>query len=155
MASPERVARLLQAALENVGIKTELRLLPQRQFRQAVKAGEHDLAVSGWLGDTADPDNFLYVLFHSDNATQGAANNISFFRDQPVDRLLNDARGVTEQAGRTLLYRAAQERITELAPWVPLAHSDYVVAARKEIVNVVLSPLGHPVYSMLAREGSR
>jgi peptide/nickel transport system substrate-binding protein len=155
MTSPERVARLLQAALDNVGIKTELRLLPHRQFRQAVQAGEHDLAVSGWLGDTADPDNFLYVLFHSDNALPGSAHNISFFRDQPIDRMLADARGVTDQAGRALIYRAAQERIAELAPWVPIAHSDYVVAVRKEIVNVVLSPLGHPVYSKLAREGHR
>lgn len=155
MPSPERVARFLQAALENVGLKIDLKLQPYAQHNESVKRGEHDLAVFGWLGDTGDPDNFLYVLFHSDNAVRGSANNIAFYRDPLVDQMLTEAQGVTDQASRAELYRRAQERIAELAPWVPLAHSRYVVAARKEIANVLLSPLGHLVYSNIAREGRR
>jgi peptide/nickel transport system substrate-binding protein len=155
MTSPERVARFLQASLGNVGIKVELRLQPYAQHRTSVQAGEHDMAIFGWQGDTGDPDNFLYVLFHSTHAELGSANNISFLRDPIVDRLLLDARGVTDQASRARLYRAAQERIADLVPWVPIAHSEYVVAARKEIMNVKLSPLGHLVYSRIAREGQR
>ncbi len=45
--------------------------------------------------------------------------------------------------GRAGLYRLVQERLVDLVPWVPLAHSEYV-SARKELGNVVLSPLGHP-----------
>jgi peptide/nickel transport system substrate-binding protein len=153
MTSPERIAHFLQVALQNVGLKIELRLQPYAEHRASVAAGEHDLALFGWQGDTGDPDNFLYVLFHSDNAVVGSAQNIAFFRDEIVDRQLSEAQGVTDQQRRTALYRAVQERIGDLAPWVPLAHSEYVVATRKEIVNVVLSPLGHPVYSMIGREG--
>ncbi len=155
MTSPERVARLLQAALGNIGIRVELRLLPYAQFRAAVQAGEHDLALFGWLGDTGDPDNFLYVLFHSEKAVAGSARNIAFFRDPLVDRLLIEAQGVTDQASRAGIYRAVQERIADDVPWVPIAHSEHVVAARKDIVNVVLSPLGHLVYAVIAREGRR
>jgi peptide/nickel transport system substrate-binding protein len=155
MTSPERVGRFLQASLGAVGIKIELRLQPYPQFRASVQAGEHDLALFGWLGDTGDPDNFLYVLFHSDNAVVGAATNIAFFRDREVDRLLIEAQGVTDQGERTRLYRAVQERIADEVPWVPIAHSEYVVATRKEIVNVVLSPLGRLVYAAMAREGAR
>jgi peptide/nickel transport system substrate-binding protein len=153
MTSPERVARFLQAALANVGIKTELRMQPYAEHIASVRSAEHDLALFGWLGDTGDPDNFLYVLFHSDNATLGSAHNIAFLRDPVIDQLLIQAQGVTDQASRTRLYRAAQERIAELVPWVPIAHSEYVVAARRDVTNVVLSPLGHLVYSKIAREG--
>jgi peptide/nickel transport system substrate-binding protein len=155
MTSPERVARFLQAALENVGMKIDLKLQPYAAHNESMQKGEHDLAVFGWLGDTGDPDNFLYVLFHSDSAVPGSANNIAFYRDALVDRILTEAQGVNDQASRARLYRQAQERIAETAPWVPLAHSRYVVAARKEIANVVLSPLGHLVYSKITRDGRR
>jgi len=155
MTSPERVARFVQAALASVGVKVELRLQPYAQHRASVQAGEHDLALYGWLGDTGDPDNFLYVLFHSANAVKGSAQNIAFLRDEEVDRLLIQAQAVTDQVGRAGLYRLVQERLADLVPWVPLAHSEYVIAARKELGNVVLSPLGHPVYSMIKREGKR
>lgn len=155
LPSPERVARFLQAALEQIGIQTELRLNPYAEHRAAVQAGLHDLALFGWIGDTGDPDNFLYVLFHSDNAAIGSANNIAFFRDPGVDRLLIEAQGAADEATRTGLYRAVQDRIAEEAPWVPIAHSEYVVAARAELEGVVLSPLGHPVYSRIRRREHR
>ncbi|MEJ7598137.1 MAG: ABC transporter substrate-binding protein [Kofleriaceae bacterium] len=150
---PERVARFLQAALEQVGIHTELVLQPHSIHRASLAAGEHDLAMFGWIGDTGDPDNFLYVLFHSDNAVVGSARNVAFYRDPAVDRLLIEAQGSTDEVIRTGLYRAVQERIAEDAPWVPIAHSELVVAARAELTNLVLSPLGHPLYPLIGRRG--
>jgi peptide/nickel transport system substrate-binding protein len=153
MTSPERVARFLHAALASIGVKVELRLQPYAQHRESVGAGEHDLALFGWIGDTGDPDNFLYVLFHSENAVAGSAHNLAFFRDRDVDQLLIQARGVTDQARRAEIYRQVQERIADQVPWVPLVHSEYVIAARKDIANLVLSPLGHPVYAKISRRG--
>ena len=78
MPQPERVARFLQASLEQVGIHTELVLQPYAAApRRRSQAGEHDLCVFGWIGDTGDPDNFLYVLFHSDNANTEPARRTS------------------------------------------------------------------------------
>ncbi len=151
LQSPERVARFLQTALAQVGIHTELVLNPYPEHRAAVQAGMHDLALFGWIGDTGDPDNFLYVLFHSDNSVVGSANNIAFYRDPGVDKLLVDAQGAVDEATRTSLYRAVQDRIAEDAPWVPIAHSEYVVASRAELEGVLLSPLGHPVYARIRR----
>jgi peptide/nickel transport system substrate-binding protein len=151
MTSPERVARFLQAALDQIGIKTDLVLQPYKEHRAAVEHGEHDLALFGWIGDTGDPDNFLYVLFHSDNAVEGRAINTAFYREPEVDRLLIEAQGAIDEATRTKLYSQVQDRIAEDAPWVPIAHSEYVVAARTELAGIVLSPLGHPVYPRIAR----
>jgi peptide/nickel transport system substrate-binding protein len=153
--SPERVARFLQAGLEQVGIQTELVLQPYQEHRTAVEAGLHDLALWGWIGDTGDPDNFLYVLFHSDNSITDSAQNIAFYRDAGVDKLLIEAQGSVDEATRTSLYRAVQDRIAEDCPWVPIAHSEYVVAVRAELEGVVLSPLGHPVYARIRRRTTR
>lgn len=151
MSQPERVARFLQSAFDQVGIKTELVLQPYREHRASAEAGEHDLGLFGWIGDTGDPDNFLYVLFHSDNASPGSAQNIAFYRNAKVDQLLVEAQGASDEATRSALYAAVQDQIAVDAVWVPLAHSELVVAARAELGGVVLSPLGHPAYAQIRR----
>ncbi len=152
---PERVARFLQAALEQVGIHTDLVLRPYKEHRVAVEAGEHDLALFGWIGDTGDPDNFLYVLFSSDNAQVPDAQNIAFFRDPLVDKLLEDAQAAVDEPTRSSFYAEVQDQIAAAAPWVPIAHSELVVAGRAELNGVVLSPLGHPVYALIRRAGNK
>jgi peptide/nickel transport system substrate-binding protein len=151
MAQPERVARFIQAALAQVGMKTDLELLPYREHNARVSAGQHDLAIFGWVGDNGDPDNFLYVLFHSDNASPPAPQNIAFYRNAEVDALLSEAQAARDEATRGALYARAQDKIVEDAAWVPLAHSELVVAARAELAGVVLSPIGHPVYALIRR----
>jgi peptide/nickel transport system substrate-binding protein len=152
LPQPERVARFLQAALAQVGVRTELVLQPITQHREAIEAGEHDLALFGWIADTGDPDNFLYVLFHSDHAKTGDAQNIAFYHDPDVDKLLVDAQSTADEATRSALYAAVQDRIAADAPWVPIAHSELVVAARAELAGVVLAPTGYPVYPLIRRE---
>ncbi len=155
LPQPERVARFIQAGLEQAGIHTELVLQPYAQHRASCEAGEHDLCVFGWIADTGDPDNFLYVLFDSDNAVADSAQNVAFYRDALVDHLLLDAQAAAEQSTRKALYAAVQDQIATDAPWVPIAHSELVVAGRAELSDVVLSPTGHPVYTLIRRAGAR
>jgi peptide/nickel transport system substrate-binding protein len=152
LPQPERVARFLQASLEQVGVHTELELLPYPENRAAIQAGKHDMCVFGWVGDTGDPDNFLYVLLHSKQAnTEKGAQNVALYADAEVDRLLLDAQATADEQTRASLYATIQDKIASDAPWVPLAHSELVVAGRAELQNVVLSPTGHPVYSLIHR----
>jgi peptide/nickel transport system substrate-binding protein len=154
LPQPERVARFVQASLEQVGIHTELILEPYPKFRAAVQAGIHDLCIFGWVGDTGDPDNFLYVLLHSKQSnTETGAQNVALYRDKDVDDLLVAAQQATDEQTRSTLYAAVQDKIAVDAPWVPLAHSELVVAGRTELERVVLSPTGHPVYSLIRRRG--
>jgi peptide/nickel transport system substrate-binding protein len=152
MSQPDRVARYLQSALEQVGIRTELVMQPYNQHRRSLENGEHDLALFGWVGDNGDPDNFLYVLFHSENARGGqSTQNFAFYRDAAVDKRLRDAQVAVDDATRTTHYHAVQDQLAEDVPWVPLVHSEYVVAGRTEIQHVTLSPLGHPIYAAIGR----
>jgi peptide/nickel transport system substrate-binding protein len=151
LPEPERVARMLAASLAEVGLRTELVLQPTAAHRTSLQHGEHDLALWGWIGDTGDPDDFLSVLFDADNAVVGQAQNVAFFRDVVVSALLARARATSDQAARAATYAEVQERLAAAAPWVPLAHGEFVVAARAELADVVLSPTGHPVYARIRR----
>ena len=151
LPEPERVARFLQAAFEQVGFHTERVLQPYPAHRHDVEAGEADLCLFGWIGDTGDPDNFLYVLFDSDNALPGEAQNLAFYTQPSVDALLAQAQATADQPTRSALYAEVQDQLAIDAPWVPIAHSDLVIAGRAEVQNVVLSPLGHPIYALMRR----
>ncbi|HEX7841092.1 MAG TPA: ABC transporter substrate-binding protein [Kofleriaceae bacterium] len=152
LPAPDRVAHYLQAALAQVGVRTELVLSPITPFTASVSRGEHDLALFGWIGETGDPDNFLYVLFHSDSAVRGSAHNISFYRNAEVDGLLVAAQAAIDPPSRTRLYARVQELIAQDAPWVPIAHSEPVIAARADLDQVILTPLGHALYPMIRRK---
>jgi peptide/nickel transport system substrate-binding protein len=151
LPSPERVARFLQGALEQVGLHTELVLAPYPEHRASLERGDHDLAVFGWVGDTGDPDNFLYVLFSSDNAIPPDAQNVAFYREPEVDKLLVAAEAASVERTRTLLYAQVQDRIAADAPWVPITHSELVVAGRAELEQVIISPTGHPIFAQIKR----
>ncbi|HSS03447.1 MAG TPA: ABC transporter substrate-binding protein [Kofleriaceae bacterium] len=155
LAQPERIARYLQAAMAQLGVRTELVLQPVALHRLSVARGEHDLALFGWISETGDPDNLLYVLLHSDNATPGSAQNIAFYRSPVVDELLSRAQTATDQEARGRLYAEVLEIVAQDAPWVPLVHSELVVAARAELEGVRLTPFGHPLYPLIRRRGMR
>jgi peptide/nickel transport system substrate-binding protein len=155
LSQPERVARYLQVALAQIGVRTELILQPIGAHLESVAHGDHDLALSGWIGDTGDPDNFLYVLFHSDNAVPGQAQNIAFYRNPSVDGLLVEARAATAEPSREKLYAEVQDLVAADAPWVPIAHSELVLAARAELEGVRLTPLGYPLYALIHHKESR
>jgi peptide/nickel transport system substrate-binding protein len=156
LPQPERVARFIQASLDQVGIHTQLVLQPYADHRASLRAGDHDLCLFGWIGDTGDPDNFLFVLFASANAHTGeAAQNVAFYQEPAVDRMLTEAQRAPDEPTRAGIYASIQDRIAADAPWVPIAHSELVVAGRAELEGVVLSPTGHPVYPLIRRAEPR
>ena len=155
LAQPERIARYIQSALTQLGVTTELVLQPVAPHRQSVARGEHDLALFGWISETGDPDNLLYVLLHSDNAVPGSAQNIAFYRSAVVDGLLIQAQTAIDQGVRSKLYGEVLDQVAADAPWVPLAHSELVIAARAELEGVRLTPFGHPLYPLIRRRSSR
>lgn len=140
LPSPPLVARMIARDLARLGIKVDLVIRPHGEHLRALRAGEHDLALHGWSGDNADPDNFLYVLLDSDNAERKTATNVAFFKDKRVHRLLTAAREEMKRKVRERYYREAQRLVAKLAPWVPLAHSDEVVALRRRVHHLVAHP---------------
>ena len=148
---PERVARVLQSNLADVGIQTQLVLRPYAEHDRATQHGEHDFALFGWVGDNGDPDNFLYLLLDRDNAVPGSARNIAFYDDPEVHGLLMVAQGSDDRDDRERLYARVQEKIAEDAPWVPIAHSQVVIVAREDVGSVSLYPTAHVAFARVRR----
>ena len=151
LPDPVGVARVIRANLADVGIDTELVIQPFRQHRRDLQYGEHDMALFGWVGDNGDPDNFLYVLFDRENTTPGLARNIAFFRDAEVHGLLVLGQETADRDEREQIYARVQELIGQQAPWVPIAHSRVVVAARRDVAGILLSPTSHVHYDRVRR----
>jgi peptide/nickel transport system substrate-binding protein len=138
LPAPLLVARIVARNLAQVGLVVELVVNPHKKHLEHVRRGEHDLCLLGWVADNGDPDNFLYVLLDRDNAAAGSAQNVAFFDDARVHRLLIEARHEMNSGKRELLYRKAQKIIAEQAPWVPLAHQDVSIVHRSGLRGIRL-----------------
>jgi oligopeptide transport system substrate-binding protein len=72
------------------------------------------ILVSGWLADYPDPDTFMRVLINSRAAG---------WEDKTYQRLIEQARGLTDQRARMALYGQAERILAQEAPLVPLVYS--------------------------------
>lgn len=152
LPEPERIGRVLQTNLAEVGIQTRIVVQSFGAHLASVQKGEHDLCLLGWVGDNGDPDNFLYTLLDQDNTVPGLARNVSFFKDPFVHGLLVQAQESESREEREALYARAQQLIAEEAPWVPLAHAKITVASRADIGGVIVNPQSHVFFRMVRRE---
>ncbi len=144
--APVLVARMIARDLQAVGMRVELVARPHGEHLRSIHAGEHHLCLHAWIGDNTDPDNFLYTLLDRDNAQPGTALNVAFFSDEQVHRLLLKGQAETDRAARERYYRQAQRIIAEQAPWVPLAHTEVLVAHRRAVHGLRVHPSSTVLY---------
>lgn len=123
ISNPVQVATFLQSELAKADITVDLHIIQWDTFIEVIKEGNHPMAIVGWNGDIIDPDNFLYTFFSSENTKPGLALNYSFYENQTVDRLLVQARNVTDVEFRKSLYREIQEIIASEVVSIPLTHT--------------------------------
>ncbi|MBT4138950.1 MAG: ABC transporter substrate-binding protein [Candidatus Latescibacteria bacterium] len=141
MPQPMKIAQAIQADLQAVGIEAEIVTYEWGTYLDKVQRGQHDMALLGWTGDNGDPDNFLYVLLDK-SATKLPANNIAFYRSDPLHEVLIEAQKSSDQKRRTELYYLAQEIVFQDAPWVPLVHAAQTAAFDKNVHGFQLHPTG-------------
>ena len=142
----KRVAEMIQSDLAKIGIRANagdgrVEPLPRKSCRTA----KTSMALYGWTGDNGDPDNFLDVLLGCTAARIGG-NNIAKWCNRDYDKLVNDAKLITDQGQREKLYREAQVIFHDDAPWVPLAHSVVFMATRANVTGFKMDPLGRHAF---------
>ncbi|MCQ0988969.1 ABC transporter substrate-binding protein [Jiella marina] len=141
----KRMAQMIAADLEPLGIRVNIVTAPWEEYRNKLQAGETTLALYGWTGDNGDPDNFMHTLL-SCTAARPGGNNIARWCNPRFDDLVVRAKENADRDVRKTLYDAAQEVFHEDAPWVPIAHSVFLVATRANVVNFTMDPLGYHVF---------
>lgn len=132
LPEPMKIAEAIQSGLSEIGITADIVSMEWATYLDDTKSGKHSMAMYGWTGVMADPDNFLYPNLSKTNA-EVPAQNIAFYKSDEFTSLITEARETIDQEKRTELYKEAQALFQEDAPWVmlayttpPLAQSDYV-----------------------------
>lgn len=139
MPDGAKVAEVIQKNLEDVGIKSKIVTFEWATYLEKAKNGEADAFMLGWTGDNGDADNFIYTLLDKDNI---GSNNYAYYSNDEVHDLLIKAQSETDENVRNDLYKKAQEIIHEDAPWVPLAHSTPLLAAKAGVKGFLPHPTG-------------
>lgn len=141
--NPRRMAELIQADWEKVGVKSELVSYEWGDYIKRTKAGELTAGTYGWSGDNGDPDNFLSPLFGSENVGN---SNYARFSNKELEALLAKAIGLSDKAERAKLYEQAQVLLKEQAPWINVAHSINFAPVSKRVVDYKQSPFGYSYF---------
>ena len=133
LPNPVVTAMALKDQLEKGNIFVTLEIIPWDSYIEDIKKGVHEMALIGWNGDIVDPDNFLYTIFSSDASNPGLSFNYAFYKNDKVDRLLIQARRVTDLEFRASLYRELQEIISEDVVSIPLIHTMTAIGVNRRI----------------------
>jgi peptide/nickel transport system substrate-binding protein len=142
LPNPDDTAIQIQKDLEQVGIDVELKKLEWTSYLQALRSGQHEICLIGWMADIGDPDGFLHVLLDRDNARPGSSTNYAWYGGERVHELLLEARATLDQPRRAALYGEVQEIVFDEVPVLPLATvRDYRVL-RADVRGYTIYPAG-------------
>jgi dipeptide transport system substrate-binding protein len=134
-----RMAELIQADWEKIGVKAKIVTFEWGEYLKRSKDGDHQTLLLGWTGDNGDPDNFLAVLLSCNSI--GSANRARWCHE-PFDELIDKAKITSDVQERTRLYEQAQVIFKEQAPWITIAHSVVYKPMRKEVEGFTIDPFG-------------
>ena len=142
LPEPMKIAEAIQSDLAKVGIEAEIVSMEWATYLEDTKAGAHEMAMYGWTGVMADPDNFLYPNLSQTNATV-PAQNIAFYKSDEFTALITEARETLDQDKRIELYKQAQQLFQKDAPWVMLAYTTPPLAQMDYVEGYVPHPMSN------------
>ena len=145
----EEMARAIAAAARRIHVTVNPVKLPFDRLLRAVQNGEPDLFLVGW-GYTVDAGIFLNPLFMLYPGGPGNA----MAAGPEFGRLLAKAEATSDDGKRRELYAAAERRLREDLPLIPLFHLNHVMAYNLRLRNLRMNPLGFLVFkdAVLAAE---
>lgn len=140
----ETIAEAVQTQLAEVDIDVELINLEWttylEEIGQSVDKAPQDLYMLGWGCVTGDADYGLYSMFHSSQWRPDGPSR-SYYANDKVDELLEEARVTSDDEEREELYAEAIEQIWDDAPWLFLHSESQINGYRTNVKGLVHHPL--------------
>jgi peptide/nickel transport system substrate-binding protein len=130
------IAEMMQAMAREAGIELTLRPTEYAALLSEMAGGNFEVALRGWSG-RPDPDGNIYVF----TTCKGALNDGKYCSPE-VDRLLNEARTIPDEAKRKALYDQAQTILHEDAADSFLYFQPWPFALQKNVKGFVPYPDG-------------
>lgn len=97
-----------------IRVRTRFAVQEFKVFLDTQSSLDYDVSRSSWIGDFADPINFLEIF------TSGNENNRTGWASESYDRLIEEARVEPDPARRASFLRAAELELMEALPIVPI-----------------------------------
>jgi ABC-type transport system substrate-binding protein len=135
-----RRAEFIRESFAKIGIYLTINSLPWNEFLNKTYSGDSIMSLRGWVSDNGDPDNFAHTLFHSKNF--GASGNTSFYANEELDRMIENARSEQNPRLRLELYRKIENFIVENALLVFISHGVDCYAVQKNVKGFMVDPFG-------------
>ncbi len=132
-------ANLIKEMWGEIGIRLNLLPQPWADLLRKMHSGDSEIYMMGWAGDTGEPDNFLYPLFHTDSFGDGG--NTTYYSNPEVDAMILIARQTTDPDKRNSIYRKVEEIIVDDAPMVFLSHNYNRIGLRDRVKGYYIHPL--------------
>jgi peptide/nickel transport system substrate-binding protein len=121
-AENEAVAQVIQSMAAEAGFDLKIRLIEfATSFKQA-QAGEFQAFLIGWSG-RIDPDGNSYVFMHTK-----APQNDGGYSNPEADKLMEDARLISDPAQRKAIYEKMTKIVLNDVPLIYLYHRKLLIA---------------------------
>lgn len=143
----KRMAEMIQADWAKIGVQTKITTYEWGEYLKRVKDGEHQAALMGWTTATGDPDNFFGPLFTCQSANGGS--NSAKWCYPPFDKLISEAKAISDRPQREALYKQAQQMMHDQMPAVMIAHSTIFEPVRKDVSGYEIDPFGKHIFIRL------
>jgi ABC-type transport system substrate-binding protein len=129
----------VQQDLAEIGVHAELKPVAWGPFLEAIRDPHTAQAfMQGWEADFPDPENFLDALL---SRGQWGSNNDSFYYNPDFQRLIDQAKDLTDLRRRYALYDQAEKIAVADAPWVFLYYPVQYVIRQPWVNDYVLNPM--------------
>ncbi|HXF83695.1 MAG TPA: ABC transporter substrate-binding protein, partial [bacterium] len=137
-------AQAIAAQLQNVGIRANVSTMDWPSYVGVILTPPDrtriQMMVLGWAWPVLDCDGALFGQFHSSSHPPTGLGP-AFYRNERVDRLLEQARRSVDPQARRAAYREAQQLIWNDAPWVFLWTQKWYVATVRNLEGVKVLPI--------------
>ena len=134
------LAVALQQQLAEVGIALAIRSMETATFLADISRGAFQMYSLRWVGGNEQPDIFSYAFSTARMPPHGA--NREHYADAEVDRLLDEASRVNDEAVRRADYLRVQQKLAEDLPVENLWYLDSILVRNRRVTGVKPSASG-------------
>lgn len=130
-----RLAQSIQTYLLAVNIDITIKTLSYNDFYERTRLGLHDMAISGWVGDIPDADNFFYPLLDKNIAELKTSSNLAFYKNDEMHELILSARNISDMEKRGEIYKKACAVFNRDLPWFTVAHFMQIILMKESVMD--------------------
>ncbi len=122
---------------ENLGIEIHWHAIELNEFLQRLQLAPPNMSFAGWGAGYPDPDYFLRVI---------TLGRLTRWQNETYERLVKEARRITDQKRRMEMYRQADKILVEEAPLLLLVYPREALLVKPWVKKYPTSPFGIEIW---------